>query len=51
MRVAVGSMNPVKVKAAENVFRRVYGDVQVEGVEVPSGVPSQPFGQETVRGL
>lgn len=50
MRVAVGSTNPVKVKAAENVFRRVYGDVQVEGVEVSSGVPAQPFGQETVSG-
>jgi len=50
MRVAVGSLNPVKVKATENVFRRVYGDVIVDGIEVSSGVPSQPFGEETIRG-
>jgi inosine/xanthosine triphosphatase len=50
MRIAVGSLNPVKVKAAENVFRRVYGDVTVEGIEVSSGVPDQPFGEETVAG-
>lgn len=50
MRVAVGSLNPVKVKATENVFRSVYGDVIVEGIDVSSGVPSQPVGEETVRG-
>lgn len=50
MRVAIGTNNPVKVKAAENVFRRVFGDVSVDGVPVNSGVPAQPFGQETVLG-
>lgn len=50
MRVAIGTNNPVKVKAAENVFRRVFGDVSVDGVPVNSGVPAQPFGRETVLG-
>jgi inosine/xanthosine triphosphatase len=50
MRIAVGSTNPVKVKAAGNVFKRVFGDTIAEGIEVGSGVPSQPFGMETVRG-
>jgi len=50
MRVAVGSLNPVKVKATENVFRRVYGDVIVEGIDVSSGVPAQPYGEETIGG-
>jgi inosine/xanthosine triphosphatase len=50
MKVAVGSTNPVKIKAAENVFRRVYGEVIVEGIEVSSGVPPQPFGRETIAG-
>jgi len=50
MKIAVGSVNPVKVKAVENVFRRVYGEADVEGVKVASGVPPQPFGEETVTG-
>jgi len=50
MRVAVGSGNPVKLKAVENVFSRVYGNVTVEARKVASGVPPQPFGNDTVRG-
>jgi inosine/xanthosine triphosphatase len=50
VKVAVGSANPVKVKAVENVFTRVYGKSEVNGVRVSSGVPAQPFGEETVTG-
>lgn len=50
MRIAVGSRNPVKVKAVENVFSRLYGIVDVDGVAVATGVPAQPFGDETVAG-
>ena len=50
MRIAVGSLNPVKIRAAENVFRRVFGDATVDGKDVESGVPSQPFGMDTVQG-
>jgi len=51
MIVAVGSKNPVKIRAVQRVFQRVFGDVEVRGVDVSSGVPPQPFGfDETVRG-
>ncbi|MCD6524144.1 MAG: inosine/xanthosine triphosphatase [Thermococcus sp.] len=51
MKIAVGSTNPTKVKAVENVMKRIYGDVEVFGVEVDSGVSDQPIGlEETTRG-
>ena len=51
MRVAVGSTNPVKIKAVEEVLRAFYPEVEVFGVEVSSGVSAQPVGvQETVQG-
>ena len=51
MRIAVGSTNPTKVNAVERVMRRIYGDVEVVGVEVDSGVSDQPIGiEEIVRG-
>jgi len=50
MRVAVGSRNPVKVSAVEEVFSEVFGEVEVLSVEVDPGVPPQPVGLETVRG-
>ena len=50
MRVAIGSRNPVKVSAVEEVFSKVFGSVEVASVEVDPGVPAQPFGLETLRG-
>ena len=50
MKVAVGTNNPVKTKAVENVFSRLFGNVTVEARKVSSGVPPQPFGSETVKG-
>jgi inosine/xanthosine triphosphatase len=50
-RVAVGSKNPVKLAAARAVVTRLSPHVVVEAVDVPSGVPDQPFGDdETIRG-
>ena len=50
-RVAVGSLNPVKVGAVRAVLSRVSPHATVEGVSVPSGVPDQPWGdEETIRG-
>jgi inosine/xanthosine triphosphatase len=50
-RIAVGSKNPVKLAAARVVMTRLVPDVTVEAVEVTSGVPDQPFGdEETIRG-
>ncbi len=48
--VAVGSANMVKVAAVRSVLERVYGDVRVTPVEVDSGVPPQPFGEQTPQG-
>jgi inosine/xanthosine triphosphatase len=51
MRVAVGSTNPVKVRAVEEVLREFYPEIEVFGVEVSSKVSAQPLGmEETVRG-
>ena len=52
MKAVVGSRNPVKIAAAQQVLRRVYGDgVRVEGLDVESGVSDQPWGdEETLRG-
>jgi inosine/xanthosine triphosphatase len=52
LRVSVGSTNPVKIAAAAEVLRRIYGaGVDVESVAVESGVPVQPWGNdETLRG-
>ena len=47
VRVAVGSQNPVKIAAAEAVLRQVIGDdVAITAIEVESGVPVQPWGNE-----
>ena len=50
MRIAVGSTNPVKIDAVREVFGEVFGDVEVIGEEVGSGVSKQPFGDEVIRG-
>jgi inosine/xanthosine triphosphatase len=52
MKAVVGSKNPVKIAAARAVLHRVYGQgVGVEALDVDSGVPDQPWGdEETLRG-
>lgn len=50
MDIAVGSQNPVKVAAVRSVMEKIYGDVRITAVDVSSGVPPQPFGDETHRG-
>lgn len=50
-RVAVGSLNPVKVAAARRVIHYYWPDATVEAVDVPSGVSPQPWGlEETLAG-
>jgi len=47
MKVVVGSTNPVKIKATENIMKRVYGeDVEIIGIEVDSGVSVTPLSDE-----
>jgi len=51
MKVAVGSQNPIKVKAVENVFRRVFGNVEILSIEVDSGVSHTPSSwKDTAQG-
>ncbi|NJF25627.1 inosine/xanthosine triphosphatase [Thermococcus sp. Bubb.Bath] len=51
MKVAVGSTNPAKVEAVREVFREIYGEVEVVPMGVDSGVPDQPVGlEETIKG-
>jgi len=46
IRVAVGSLNPVKISAAERAFKKVFGTVVVKPVRVDSGISPQPFSDE-----
>jgi inosine/xanthosine triphosphatase len=51
MKVNVGTHNPVKVRATRNVLEKIYTTVDVEGIEVDSGVRDQPIGlDETIQG-
>lgn len=51
MKVIVGSKNPVKVGAVEDAFRQYWPDCEVIGIEVSSGVASQPMSElETING-
>jgi inosine/xanthosine triphosphatase len=53
MKVAVGSLNPVKVAAVKLAFEKIFPDEPwvVEGVAVKSGVSDQPMSdRETIRG-
>ena len=51
MKVVVGSRNPVKVKATENILKKIYEDLEVLPLNVDSGVPDQPFGlDQTIQG-
>ena len=51
--ITVASMNPVKLRAAQRAFQRVFPQelFSASGVAVPSGVPDQPLSlAETLRG-
>jgi inosine/xanthosine triphosphatase len=50
MSIAVGSMNHAKVEAVRAVMERVYGNVRIIPADVDSGVPEQPFGDDTYKG-
>lgn len=50
LRVHVGSHNLIKAQAVRAVFEKVFGPVEVYLVPVASGVPTQPFDDETALG-
>lgn len=49
MRIGIGSLNPVKRLAAEQVLRPLYPGAEFAALEVPSGIPAQPWGEEETR--
>ncbi len=49
MKIAIGSTNPVKVRAARNALRKIYPRAEFVALQVPSGVPGQPRGDEQTR--
>ena len=49
MKIAIGSTNPTKTRAVENVMRSVFDDLEVVAMEVPSGISAQPIGDEETR--
>lgn len=50
MDIIVGSANHVKIEAVRTVMERIYGSVRVSGIDVDSGVPPQPFEEQTRQG-
>ena len=50
IRVSVGSSNPVKTEAVRAVMERIFGEVMLTSYNVDSGVPEQPWGEETCKG-
>ena len=48
-RAVVGSTNPAKLEAVHRALARLAPGCAVEGVDVPSGVGTQPFGDEETR--
>lgn len=49
MTIAVGSTNPVKINAVTIAASETWPNVQVEGVDVASGINEQPFSDEETR--
>jgi inosine/xanthosine triphosphatase len=49
MKIAIGSTNPVKVRAVRNVLRKIYPRAEFVALDVPSGVPGQPRGDRQTR--
>lgn len=52
IKIAIGSKNPVKIKACHNVAEKIWGEVEVLSFAVPSGVAEQPLTEkETIQGV
>lgn len=49
MFLFVGSSNPVKINAVTIAASETWPEAQVQGFDVPSGIPEQPFGDQQTR--
>jgi len=51
MKINIGSKNPVKIGAVKDAFSHYYNDIDINSVNVDSGVSDQPTSlQEIVKG-
>lgn len=53
MKIVIASLNPVKINASVEGFKKIFADVEVmgQGISIPSGVSDQPMSdQETYLG-
>jgi inosine/xanthosine triphosphatase len=51
IKIAVGSLNPVKIKAVDNAFKKISHNYEIIGINVESGVSMQPLSDiEAVKG-
>jgi inosine/xanthosine triphosphatase len=49
MHIAVGSTNPVKLKATRAILSQLHPTATFTAIDVPSGVADQPWGDEETR--
>ncbi|HEX9922331.1 MAG TPA: inosine/xanthosine triphosphatase [Anaerolineae bacterium] len=47
--IAVGSTNPVKLAAAKAVLSRAFPEADFVAVDIASGIPEQPWGDDQTR--
>ncbi len=50
MRVIVGSLNPTKIDGVRQAFSHYFDEMKVDGKDVESDSPDQPFDEDTVKG-
>ena len=50
VKIMVGSKNPTKVQAVREAFAHYFKDIEVQGIDVASGVAAQPFGEDIFKG-
>lgn len=50
MKILIGTKNPGKIQATKDAFEKYWGDVEVQGISVPSEVRDQPLNEEIIQG-
>ena len=50
MLILVGSKNPVKIESVKEAFEKYFTKIEVQGIEVSSGVSDQPVNEDTFKG-
>lgn len=50
MKILVGSKNPVKISSVKDALKNYFDNIEVNGIEVESGVSVQPINDETFVG-